>query len=170
MIDKKQTDKKELKPKEKLEELTIKLMAIGIFLLIMSGLYYTLDLLIDPLYNIISIIGSLLISSLKIIPLPIMAALIILIAAGIASIGTLLKGESAQDTYLILLYFFWSVGLIILPIILLSYVIESSFIEFFVGLGFIMLIAPPIVYIIFEGVTYLLRLIIPDLGRNPFND
>jgi len=162
-------EKEELKPKEKLEALIEALMEAGILMIIVAILTYILGLLQNPIYILISTIGNVLIKTLgESIAIPLLLAIILFTAAGIVKIGTLLKDEEEQEIYRLLIYLFWIIDLIVLLLSGVGYAVGLVSTTFIVGVGFVLLIAPPIIFAILEGLRCLLGLIIADLCHNPF--
>jgi len=162
-------EKEELKPKEKLEALIEALMEAGILMIIVAILTYILGLLQNPIYILISTIGNVLIKTLgESIAIPLLLAIILFTAAGIVKIGTLLKDEEEQEIYRLLIYLFWIIDLIVLLLSGVGYAVGLVSTTFIVGVGFVLLIAPPIIFAILEGLRCLLGLIIADSCHNPF--
>jgi len=162
-------EKEELKPKEKLEALIEVLIGAGTLMIIVAILTYILGLLQNPIYILISTIGNVLIKTLgESIAVPLLLAIILFTAAGIVKIGTFLKDEEEQEIYRLLIYLFWIIDLIALLLSDIGYAMGLASATFIVGVGFVLFIAPPIVFAILKGLRCLLGLIIADLCHNPF--
>ena len=152
--DKKQTE--EINPKEELETLAIAIMGGGIFLVIIAVLGYLLRLLQDPVYTLISSIGNILIAILgKSVAIPLLFAIILFIIAGIVKLGTFLKDEEDQKVYLSSIYLVWFIGLIILFLLGTGYIAGLVSEAFIIGIGFILIIAPLIIFAIIKGILAL---------------
>ena len=152
----------EINLKENLENLTILFVFIGILLLILQGLIYLVDLISNPLWNLNSIIGNILMNTLGKVPILILSAIILFIAGIIVWIGTLLKDESDQLLYTLLTFGFWIIDGIIL------FISEATSLIFnngnnsisttpIIGLGFLLFIVPPFIFAIIKGIIYLIN-------------
>jgi hypothetical protein len=151
----KQTE--EISPKEKLETLTDALMGAGIFMIIIAILSYILGLLQDPIYILISTVGNILIKAFgESVAVPLLLAIILFIAAGIAKVGTFLKDEEEQELYESLVYLFWIIDLIAFFLSGIGYTLSLVSAAVVVGVGFIFFIAPLISMGILKGLQFLL--------------
>jgi hypothetical protein len=151
------SEEKELKPRERLENLIDALMGAGIFMIIIAVLTYILGLLQNPIYILISTIGNVLIKTLgESIAVPLLLAIILFVAAGIAKVGTFLKDEEEQDLYESLIYLFWIIDLIALFLSSIGYTLSFVSAAFVIGVGFIFFIAPLIAIGLLKGLQFLL--------------
>jgi len=150
---------KEIKPREKLEILSEALIAAGVLLLIIAVLSYLIGLLQNPLYIIISFVGNTLIKIVgESVAVPLLFAIILFIAAGIAKVGTFFKDEEDLEVYRSLIYISWIGDLIVLFLASIGYAMGLVSAAFVVGMGFVLFIAPLIVSGILEGLEYLIKI------------
>jgi len=153
----------EINLKGDLKNLTIFFISIGILLLTLQGLMYVGDSLSDPLWNLNSIIGNILINTLGKVPILILSAIILFIAGIIVWMGTLLKDEIDQLLYTLLTFGFWIMDGIILFILGVTYANNlifnngNNYISTtpIIGLGFLLFIIPPFIFAIIKGIIYL---------------
>lgn len=153
----------EINLKGNLENLTILFMFIGILLFILQGIIYLSNLISNPLWNLNSIIGNILMNTLGKLPILILSAIILFIAGIMVWIGTLLKDENDQLLYILLTFGFWIMDGIILFILGLTYFNSlifnngNNFISTMpiIGLGFLLFIIPPFIFAIIKGIIYL---------------
>ena len=153
----------EINLKGDLKNLTIFFISIGILLLTLQGLIYVGDSLSDPLWNLSSIIGNILMNTLGKVPILILSAIILFIAGIIVWMGTLLKDEIDQLLYTLLTFGFWIMDGIILFILGVTYVNSLIFNNGnnsisttpIIGLGFLLFIIPPFIFAIIKGIIYL---------------
>jgi|GEM_PF-1702390 len=160
---------KDVNPKENLESLTNLFIFIIIVMLILLGIYFLAEVLYNPIYTLLSIIGNTIINVTNYItPIP-SVIIILLIAAAISKLGTFLEDENDIKLYEKTIYFFWFMDIITLFAIIITYAFSSIPIHLLVGIGFTLFIAPPFVFLIMKGLCELLGLIIADACHNPFN-
>jgi len=153
----------EINLKGDLKNLTIFFISIGILLLILQGLIYLGNLISDPLWNLSSIIGNILMNTLGKVPILILNAIILFIAGIIVWMGTLLKDEIDQLLYTLLTFGFWIMDGIIPFTLGLTYVNNlifnngNNYISTtpIIGLGFLLFIIPPFIFAIIKGIIYL---------------
>ena len=153
----------EINLKGDLKNLTIFFISIGILLLILQGLIYLGNLISDPLWNLSSIIGNILMNTLGKVPILILSAIILFIAGIIVWMGTLLKDEIDQLLYTLLTFGFWIMDGIIPFTLGLTYVNNlifnngNNYISTtpIIGLGFLLFIIPPFIFAIIKGIIYL---------------
>jgi len=153
----------EINLKGDLKNLTIFFISIGILLLILQGLIYLGNLISDPLWNLSSIIGNILMNTLGKVPILILNAIILFIAGIIVWMGTLLKDEIDQLLYTLLTFGFWIMDGIIPFTLGLTYINNlifnngNNYISTtpIIGLGFLLFIIPPFIFAIIKGIIYL---------------
>jgi hypothetical protein len=153
----------EINLKGNLKNLTILFIFIGILLFILQGLIYLGDLISNPLWNLNSIIGNILMNTLGKIPILISSAIIVFIAGIIIWIGTLLKDEGDQLLYILLTFGFWIMDGLILFILGVTFINSLIFnngnnsisTTSIIGLGFLLFIIPPFIFAIIKGIIYL---------------
>lgn len=153
----------EINLKGDLKNLTIFFISIGILLLILQGLIYLGNLISDPLWNLSSIIGNILMNTLGKVPILILSAIILFIAGIIVWMGTLLKDEIDQLLYTLLTFGFWIMDGIIPFTLGLTYINNlifnngNNYISTtpIIGLGFLLFIIPPFIFAIIKGIIYL---------------
>ena len=139
-------------PREELENLSNNLFTIGIAIIVFLLIIGLAILIGGNIYNAISFIGTLLI---KYIGLPLIV-LVPFIGAFLAKLGTLIEDEEEQDIYLGLIYFLWFIDLIVTPLLSLGYIVGVISASFIVGFGFLLFIAPPIIFEFLKGLQFLL--------------
>ena len=139
-------------PREELENLSNNLFTIGIAIIVFLLIVGLAILIGGNIYNAISFIGTLLI---KYIGLPLIV-LVPFIGAFLAKLGTLIEDEEEQDIYLGLIYLLWFIDLIVTPLSSLGYIIGVISASFIVGFGFLLFIAPPIIFEFLRGLQFLL--------------
>jgi len=143
---------KKLSPREELENLSKNLFTIGIAIIVFLLIVGLANLIGGNVYDAISFIGTLLI---KYIGLPLIV-LVPFIGALLAELGTLIEDEEEQDIYLGLIYFLWFIDLIVTPLLSLGYIVGVISASFIVGFGFLLFIAPPIIFEFLKGLQFLL--------------
>jgi len=143
---------KKLSPGEELEKLSDNLFTIGIAIIVFLLIVGLASLIGGNIYNAISFIGTLLI---KYIGLPLIV-LVPFIGAFLAKLGTLIEDEEEQDIYLGLIYLLWFIDLIVTPLSSLGYIVGVIPASFIVGFGFLLFIAPPIIFEFLKGLQFLL--------------
>jgi len=143
---------KKLSPREELENLSKNLFTIGIAIIVFLLIVGLANLIGGNVYDAISFIGALLI---KYIGLPIII-LVPFIGALLAELGTLIEDEEEQDIYLGLIYLLWFIDLIVTPLLSLGYIVGVISASFIVGFGFLLFIAPPIIFEFLKGLQFLL--------------
>jgi apolipoprotein N-acyltransferase len=124
----------------------------GILFLIAPGLVYLGTLINKSLTALISTIGDVLLKTSETLSPLVVAAIISFIIAGIFWLGTFLKDENDQESYLILTITTW----VTWGFALLGMAMNTTPIPLIVGFGFMGLIAPPFVYLIAKGIIRLL--------------
>ena len=145
-------------PKEKLEDLTDALITGGVIFLVITVLSYLIEISQNSLYTFFLIIGNILIKTIgEGAAIPLILVFILFIAAIISKIGTLLEDKNEQGLYQSLIYLFWIVDLIILPILGIGYTERVFSAASVVGFGFMMFVAPPIAFGIIKGIGCLIR-------------
>jgi len=146
-----ESNKEELKPKEKLEDLMSVLIAVGILFLIVAILAYLWMILQEPLYILSLIIWN---NLTKIIgegaTIFLLSALIFFIAAGIVKMGTFLKDEDEQKEFKSSIEFFWIIDLIGLTLLGILYVGKAISMAAIISFGFVTFIAPLIAMIVLK--------------------
>ena len=125
----------------------------GILSLVSPALAYLIYLINKLVINF----GNILIKILSGIPLIGMITIILFIAAGILWVGTLLKNEEDQISYVITTYITWIADGLILAMLAVNFVNSSILIPLIVGIGFTLFIAPPIIYEIGKGLRLLIN-------------
>jgi len=138
--------------REELENLSNNLFTIGIAIIVFLLIVGLASLIGGNVYDAISFIGSLLI---KYIGLPLII-LVPFIGAFLAKLGTLIEDEEEQDMYLGLIYLLWFIDLIVTPLSSLGYIIGVISASFIVGFGFLLFIAPLIIFEFLKGLQFLL--------------
>ena len=139
-------------PREELENLSNNLFTIGIAIIVFLLIIGLAILIGGNIYNAISFIGTLLI---KYIGLPLIV-LVPFMGAFLAKLGTLIEDEEEQDIYLSLIYLLWFIDLIVTPLLSLGYIVGIISASFIVGFGFLLFIAPPIIFEFLKGLQFLL--------------
>ena len=150
-------------PKEEDHEDDLKIFAImtaliGIFALVLWGLYYLIFsiLLSKPLVTLFSIVGNILESTLGNLPGIGQTAALFLMMAGILGVRFLLKNENDIERYKIIVIIFWIISLAVF-IGLWGY---SAFnlipIPIIIGISFILFIFPPFAFGFLKGLQFLL--------------
>jgi len=139
-------------PREELENLSDNLFTIGIAIIVFLLIIGLASLIGGNVYNVISFIGTLLI---KYIGLPLIV-LVPFIGALLAKLGTLIEDEEEQDIYLGLTYTLWFIDLIFTPLSSIGYIAGVISASFIVGFGFLLFIAPPIIFEFLKGLQFLL--------------
>jgi len=152
MISEQPPEEKKLSSEEELENLSDRLLTIGIAIIVFLLIVGLANLIGGNVYDAISFIGALLI---KYIGLPIII-LVPFIGALLAELGTLIEDEEEQDVYLGLIYLLWFIDLIVTPLSSLGYIIGVISASFIVGFGFLLFIAPPIIFEFLKGLQFLL--------------
>ena len=152
MISKQPPEEKKLSSEEELENLSDKLLTIGIAIIVFLLIVGLANLIGGNVYDAISFIGALLI---KYIGLPIII-LVPFIGALLAKLGTLIEDEEEQDIYLGLIFLLWFIDLIVTPLSSLGYIAGVISASFIVGFGFLLFIAPPIIFEFLKGLQFLL--------------
>jgi len=152
MISEQPPEEKKLSSEEELENLSDKLLTIGIAIIVFLLIVGLANLIGGNVYDAISFIGALLI---KYIGLPIII-LVPFIGALLAELGTLIEDEEEQDIYLGLIYLLWFIDLIVTPLSSLGYIAGVISASFIVGFGFLLFIAPPIIFEFLKGLQFLL--------------
>ncbi len=147
-------DQKQSNSKEFLERLSFVLIIGGLFALIMQGFAYLLILAKDLLESV----GDVLISAFGGLPPLIIIAIILFIAAGIIKIGTFLKEENPM-LYVELTFSVWLANIIILFILSIDYMFNKIPASLLVGIGFILFISPPFIFMALKGITKLINTI-----------
>ena len=144
--------KEKSSPKEELENLSNNLFTIGIAIIIFLLIVGLASLIGGNVYNAISFIGALLIKFVG----PPLIILVPFIGAFLAKLGTLIEDEEEQDIYIGLIYLLWFIDLIATPLSSLGYMIGVISASFIVGFGFLLFIAPPIIFGFLKGLQFLL--------------
>jgi len=152
MISEQPPEEKKLSSEEELENLSDRLLTIGIAIIVFLLIVGLANLIGGNVYDAISFIGALLI---KYIGLPLII-LVPFIGALLAELGTLIEDEEEQDIYLGLIYLLWFIDLIVTPLLSLGYIIGVISASFIVGFGFLLFIAPPIIFEFLKGLQFLL--------------
>jgi len=152
MISKQPPEEKKLSSEEELENLSDKLLTIGIAIIVFLLIVGLANLIGGNVYDAISFIGALLI---KYIGLPLII-LVPFIGALLAKLGTLIEDEEEQDIYLGLIFLLWFIDLIVTPLSSLGYIAGVISASFIVGFGFLLFIAPPIIFEFLKGLQFLL--------------
>ena len=145
-------EEKKSNPKKDLENISDNLLTVGIAIIIFLLIIGLANLIGGDVYNAISFIGALLI---KYIGLPLII-LMPFIGALLARLGILIKDEKEQDIYLGLIYILWFIDLIVTPLLGLGYIVRVISGSFIVGFGFLLFIAPPIIFGFLKGLQFLL--------------
>ena len=143
---------KKLSPREELENLSKNLFTIGIAIIVFLLIVGLANLIGGNVYDAISFIGALLIKYIG----PPLIVLVPFIGAFLAKLGTLIEDEEEQDIYLGLIYFLWFIDLIVTPLLSLGYIVGVISASFIVGFGFLLFIAPPIIFEFLKGLQFLL--------------
>ena len=143
---------KKLSPGEELEKLSDNLFTIGIAIIVFLLIVGLAILIGGNIYDAISFIGSLLIKYIG----PPLIVLVPFIGAFLAKLGTLIEDEEEQDIYLGLIYLLWFIDLIVTPLLSLGYIVGVISASFIVGFGFLLFIAPPIIFEFLKGLQFLL--------------
>ena len=152
MISEQPPEEKKLSSEEELENLSDRLLTIGIAIIVFLLIVGLANLIGGNVYDAISFIGALLI---KYIGLPIII-LVPFIGALLAELGTLIEDEEEQDIYLGLIFLLWFIDLIVTPLSSLGYIAGVISASFIVGFGFLLFIAPPIIFEFLKGLQFLL--------------
>jgi len=139
-------------PREELENLSNNLFTIGIAIIVFLLIVGLAILIGGNIYDAISFIGSLLIKYIG----PPLIVLVPFIGALLAKLGTLIEDEEEQDMYLGLIYLLWFIDLIVTPLSSLGYIAGVISASFIVGFGFLLFIAPPIIFEFLKGLQFLL--------------
>jgi len=139
-------------PREELENLSNNLFTIGIAIIVFLLMVGLASLIGGNVYNATSFIGSLLIKYIG----PPLIVLVPFIGALLAKLGTLIEDEEEQDMYLGLIYLLWFIDLIVTPLSSLGYIAGVISASFIVGFGFLLFIAPPIIFEFLKGLQFLL--------------
>jgi len=144
---------KELDPKEEISAIIKLLVLLGIISLVMQGIKYLGDILTD----VISSIGNIIINIFSGIPVLVTVAIILFIAAGILWMSNILaKDENDLTLYEVLTLFIWIAGILSIFILSVNSILSANRdYSHIVGFGFIILIAPPIIFLIIKGIRYL---------------
>ena len=139
-------------PREELENLSNNLFTIGIAIIVFLLIVGLAILIGGNIYDAISFIGSLLIKYIG----PPLIVLVPFMGAFLAKLGTLIEDEEEQDIYLGLIYLLWFIDLIVTPLSSLGYIVGVIPASFIVGFGFLLFIAPPIIFEFLKGLQFLL--------------
>jgi hypothetical protein len=161
---------REIDPKENLEILSNIFIYIVIGIFILGGLLFLVKLLYNPIVTLLSIIGNTIINIINYISPAFSLIIILLIASVLAKLGTFLEDENDILLYEFLIYLSWTLDITLLFGLGLAIILSiiSMSISLFAGIGFILFIAPPIVFAILKGICYLSELIAADSCHNPF--
>ena len=152
MISEQPPEERKLSSEEELENLSDRLLTIGIAIIVFLLIVGLANLIGGNVYDAISFIGALLI---KYIGLPLII-LVPFIGALLAKLGTLIEDEEEQDIYLGLIFLLWFIDLIVTPLSSLGYIAGVISASFIVGFGFLLFIAPPIIFEFLKGLQFLL--------------
>jgi hypothetical protein len=139
-------------PKEDLENLSDNLLTVGIAIIIFLLIIGLANLIGGDIYDAVSFIGTLLIKYIG----PPLIILVPFIGALLARLGILIKDEDEQDLYLGLVYLLWFIDLIVTPLLGLGYIVRVISGSFIVGFGFLLFIAPLIIFEFLKGLQFLL--------------